>query len=347
MSPDTARIVPFSAVLREPVLGLWQGLWGGGAKVNGRYFDWKFVDNPIQVNGPVQVAMIDDRVVGLAAAHGSMWSAGGHDELVPCLGDLIVAEDLRGSDVFGLLLDAAAAQLTDDGHRFAFDFASGRYVPFMVMRGWRGLGPFTVADRSADTTGARASRGPFAKHRPFREFKPGSLGELETSSEPRPSAMAALVDRVGGDDRLRRRRDEAFLEWRFINPLVEYRFVYAGGEILDGYVVLGAYRFADVASPVFIVDLEASSDTVRRQLLAGVAGIDFPLLRAWPRPGTDDEADLESTGFIIDRPTGRPTADLYRPTVLVRQLGADATIGPATVGHAADWDARMAYFDEI
>jgi hypothetical protein len=78
-----------------------------------------------------------------------------------------------------------------------------------------------------------------------------------------------------------------------------------------------------------------------------VAGIDFPLLRAWPRPGTDDEVDLESTGFTIDRPTGRPTADLYRPTVLVRQLGADTTIGPATVGDGADWDPRMAYFDEI
>ena len=159
--------------------------------------------------------------------------------------------------------------------------------------------------------------------------------------------MADLVGHLGTEPRLRGRRDERFLAWRYRNPLVEYRFVYAGDDRLDGYLVLASHRSAASDGPVHIVDLEATSDGVRGRLLAAVVGFELPSLVAWPRPGSDDDGRLESLGFVIDRPTGRPTADIHKPTVLVRQLGDDSTIGQAIVTEAADWDPRMIYFDEV
>lgn len=356
MPADQLRVTPLDPERRREALALWQALWGGGRRANRRYFDWKFLANPAAVADPVHTVLLGDRLVGLAAVHGTRWSAGSDAEVVPCVGDLLVDEELRGSDAFALLLDAVDRSLRAAGHRFAFDFASGRYVPTMVLRGWRSIGPLVTAERRG--TGSGRSRSPGRLGRwpgsggggPLDRLGPSAVDGVAISAEPRPRAMAELIERLGLDRRLRAVRDRRYLTWRYANPLAEYRFLFAGGSELDGFAVLGTSRARTGAGDgsVAVVDCEAVTDEVRHRLLAAAVCADVDRLKAWPRPGTDDEAGLAALGFELDRPTGRAMADVYRPTVLVRQLdgGVDGRLDGCPVAEAASWDPRMVFFDE-
>jgi hypothetical protein len=62
-------------------------------------------------------------------------------------------------------------------------------------------------------------------------------------------------------------RDEAFLAWRFANPLHEYRYLYAGESTLDGYLVLQRFVAQPISHQVSIVDLEANDQLTRNALL--------------------------------------------------------------------------------
>lgn len=353
-----AAIAPLRADQRKAALVLWQGLWRGGRSINAAYFRWKFEDNPVPTPNPVQAASVGDKIVGLVAAHGSRWEHDGREVNVACVGDLIVAPDYRGSDVFARLLDATADQLADDGYDLAFDFASGRYVPYMMLRGWKGIGAIPTAqahngsgkvELDDDMPPARS----WPWHRPFRRLA-GDDG-IEVSTEPKPAAMASLVQRLGPTNRIRGVRDDRFLRWRFANPLAGYRFLYAGGAELDGYLVLGFFRPAASRGHVFVVDIEATSVEVRTALLTCALGAGFPTLTTWPGTTDEDQAWCESLGFTIERPTGRSLTDIDLPTVLVKQLGgpsdqlADqaAGIGASTIDRLDGWDPRPVYFDEI
>src|SRR5262249_10682368 len=67
--------------------------------------------------------------------------------------------------------------------------------------------------------------------------KPRALPDIRLARDPEPEPMARLVARLGYDGRIRHVRDAEYFAWRFRNPLHEYRFLYAGGSDLDGYLV--------------------------------------------------------------------------------------------------------------
>lgn len=353
----TAVIAPLRIDQRKAALALWQGLWRGGRSTNAEYFRWKFEDNPVPTPNPVQAASVGDKIVGLVAAHGSRWEHDGQEINVACVGDLIVAPDYRGSDVFGRLLDATKYQLAADGYDLAFDFASGRYVPYMMLRGWKGIGAIPTAhachgsikDAKVDTPPARS----WPWQRPFRRLSGGD--GIEVGTESRPAAMASLVQRLGPTSRIRGVRDERFLEWRFANPLADYRFLYAGGRELDGYLVLGFFRPAASQGHVYVVDIEATSVEVRSALLRCALGAGFSTLTIWPGTTDENQAWCESLGFMVERPTGRSLTDIDFPTVLVKQLGgssdrsADQGAEPdlSAIDRLDGWDPRPVYFDEI
>ena len=78
--------------------------------------------------------------------------------------------------------------------------------------------------------------------------------------------MAALVERIPYDGRIRHVRDESYFDWRFRNPLNDYRFIFAGDEVLDGYLALkGLVNRRN--RRVNIVDLEAINERVQEALL--------------------------------------------------------------------------------
>jgi hypothetical protein len=174
---------------------------------------------------------------------------------------------------------------------------------------------------------------------------------------PRPAAMAELVQRIGGDGRLRHVRDEEFFAWRFQNPLSLYRFLVWVEDRMEGYLILQAPTMRD--DPNFhIVDWEAADDRIRGELLGvAIAMGNFPALNVWsvslPAPV---KALLRRTGFRTPPwpgSIGRAyRAASYRPTLLVKSLDRqrplrDWVLADRSLLDIENWDLRGIYSDSF
>ena len=108
-------------------------------------------------------------------------------------------------------------------------------------------------------------------------------------------------------------RDESYLDWRYGNPLCEYRFLYAGGSTLDGYLVLKRATDRHLPSPrVMIVDLEAVNSQIRAILLkTAVSHGAFSELAIWT--ATVNEQMQEQLRELEFRPIDEELASSGRP----------------------------------
>jgi hypothetical protein len=175
----------------------------------------------------------------------------------------------------------------------------------------------------------------------------GDLGKISVSPSPRIEAMADLIARLPWDGRIRHVRDARYLGWRFRNPSREYRFLFAEGDRLQGYLVLQRVRSdLDDLERVSIVDWEATSDQVRADLLAAALNLGrFGHVYAWMAgAGDSTRALLHEHGFASD--SNRITA--RHQGLLVRRLGEDPDpahwrLGSRSLLSIDDWDMRMLY----
>ena len=180
----------------------------------------------------------------------------------------------------------------------------------------------------------------FSKERPpFARFDRAAVGE----TQPRPDAMAQLIQRIGHDGRLRHIRNRSYFDWRFRNPFREYRFLYAGDEELDGYLVLRSEKHAQTVS---IVDLEAISGRVRAGLLkAAVTAGAFRDLAIWT--ATADTETMEQLAALKFKPPDSKL-DLGQP-FLIRTIDLDPREAEWRLEdglqllEAGNWDIRMLY----
>ena len=120
---------------------------------------------------------------------------------------------------------------------------------------------------------------------------------LSVERNPRPLAMAGLVERIGWDGRMRRVRDCDYFAWRFRNPRSNYRFLFWEDGGLEGYLVLRAS--VSLSPNVFIVDWEAANAEARSELLRAAIRLGgFQSLAIWSSTLPEDaRAVLESLGF--------------------------------------------------
>jgi hypothetical protein len=181
---------------------------------------------------------------------------------------------------------------------------------------------------------------------------PALIGGVTASAEPRAAAMAGLAGRLARDGRLRAVRSAEYLEWRFRNPLGQYRYFYQGDGELAGYLVLHARRRqAGMLNPppVHIVDWEAADDRIREELLQAAIQTSRPrVLQVWSVScAAATRALLGASGFhSIDPSRG---LKYYRPAVLIKSLSAGARGTDDTAERRLrdpeQWDLRMLYSD--
>jgi hypothetical protein len=143
-------------------------------------------------------------------------------------------------------------------------------------------------------------------------------------------------------DRLRHVRDQVYFEWRFRNPLRSYRFLYAGGDRIEGYLVLQRSLSGSV-DRVCIVDWEGESDAVLEDLLdAAIECGQFPALYAWCLGASPSIRQLlDRRGFVAAKSS-------HESCVLVRSVrDADLASPWLFSGRRLDdpsqWDMRMLY----
>jgi hypothetical protein len=154
--------------------------------------------------------------------------------------------------------------------------------------------------------------------------------------------MAALVAASPYDGRIRHVRDARYIDWRYRNPLHDYRFLYLrDGAALLGYLVLGR-ALSDYGNGlrVNVVDWEARDDVLAEALLdAALRYGRFAELAAWS--ATLPEARRRSLLRAGLSPCDREQTERGLPSILIRAVtGAAQPVGRDVLS-LVNWDLRM------
>jgi hypothetical protein len=176
----------------------------------------------------------------------------------------------------------------------------------------------------------------------------GGSARVVIAKEARPEAMASLVERVG-TRLIQHERTAAYYRWRFRNPLCDYRFLFCGEQVLEGFLVLQLSRRGDAAD-VNLVDWEASEPDILEAMLSRlVEAGGYDRLSIWSETlPAAIKGSLQKLGFaLVDETRGDPA---YRPGLLaIGPGGSDPrAAGPAEAEMFASfgrWGLRMVYSD--
>jgi hypothetical protein len=327
----------------------------------------------------IYLAMSDGKAVGMRGFFGTQWESGipTQKSIVLYADDLVIAPEHRNRGLVPKIMTTAFKELAKGGYQYAFNLSAGptTLISSLTM-GWRYVGSmqpmrqrsWRVAFRGGlDRLVARLpvlSRGiDTASHRLPQKRRPSlaeievkrirrilaDLPHIELENVPRCTAMAELVVRIGNSRRIRHVRDREYFDWRFQNPLSEYRFLFWTQARLEGYLVLQEYTSAFASEEITnIVDSEASSTAVHAELLRAATKLTAGRrLIIWsvnlPRQTT---ALLEEAGFkLIPQPESvaqRRNALLVRP-ICEQDLHRDWLFGGLPMLDMNSWDLRMLY----
>jgi GNAT superfamily N-acetyltransferase len=362
------EVEPYVRGLRGQVAKLQQHLWRGSLAWNTAYLEWKYEQNPYLPDPLIYLAVDHGTIVGMRGVFGSCWEAGSERFIVPCADDFVIAPAHRQRGLFGRIMSAALSDLGARGHRVAFSLSAGPVtLAGSLAGGWSAVGSVQeMCWRSAPPSSLRRQAGRavtwFAQRGwssyvarvwppPFRRLdkvapRAPAGSAVWCAQTSRPEAMADLVARLPYDGRIRHVRDARYLAWRFANPFHEYRFLLAGADRLDGYLVLQAHRLFP-GRGVNIVDWEADDPDVRRALLrATLEWGGYRQVSTWSMSLSGETRGLlEAAGFV---PAVRERLVRQGPVLLVRALGGAADrralmLGTRPARDPGSWDFRMLY----
>jgi hypothetical protein len=361
------------------VTELQRHLWRGDDATNDAYFQWKYWDGPACEHSLLLVVLHGDRVVGMRGEIGMRWEGGNprHTFAATNSADLLIAPQHRGRGLNRELAAALAGSLTERDCPYSFGWSAGpRPLEWLPRVGWSELGSLGARISTPAAAGSRVRRalarvpvvGRHVAHRRAREFEravedrdpagalhavPDSVfrvpgGRVRLAGAPRPEAMAALVERLGHDGRVRHVRDDSWFAWRFRDPFARNRFVYWDDGQLEGYLVVQG-RTNRALDHLAIVDVEAGSERVLADMVRAARdhlGVDKQVL--WCATfGDDTLAVLSGNGFEpVPEPqhVGEPRAAL----LALRLPAADRVeklLGSRSPMRLSDWDVRMSYSD--
>ncbi len=342
------------------------------------YFEWKYEQNPY-LEPLLFLALHGRRVVGMRGFWGTKWEVKGERYVLPCASNLVVAPDHRRRGIVKQLMDVAVADLADRGYPFVINLNATNIMHIASLSmGWRGAGP--LEDMSQGTIWGRvplpsagepahrriagaarrsirdARRRLFGNGSPFHRFDRAvhqwPIDGIVVEQRPRSAEMAALVHRVGHDGRLRHVRDPEYCEWRYRNPLSEYRFLYwerAG--TVDGYLVLATKGLQPAPGvELNIADWVGMRFDVRAELLEAVLSWGgFDALSVWAGPfGDQAKSLLARYGFEITETEISITKPQRTVLVCSTRNGdrtAAWTLGSRDLLNITSWDMRMIYSD--
>jgi hypothetical protein len=348
-------------------------LWSTDVRLNTAYLEWKYEQNPYLNEPSIYLVETGDAVVGMRGFFGGRWEAGvpPRASTVLCADDLVIAPEHRNRGLLTAIMTTALEDLAGRSDGFALMLSPGSITTLnSLASGWKSIGHMAPAQRESERIGwsqrVLASLGrqrlvwraaAFAKSRMAagRERfvrlddnarrRSRAVAGIRLAQQPEPEAMAQLVARLGHDGRIRHVRDAEYFAWRFRNPLHEYRFLYAGGTALDGYLVLQRYRTGPAATRVHMSDWEAVDPRTRERLLeAAVTWGQFAQLRTWTACLSEEGRAILRRASFVEGSVGRSAV---WPRVLVRSLrsaeGAEWALAGQPLLHLPSWDLRMLY----
>jgi hypothetical protein len=375
----------FSVELYRPellpqVLRLERSFWGTSRSHAAALFDWKYRQNPYTSEPLFYVGLREGQVVGARGMLGSCWEVGdsGERAVLPVAADLMIDPAHRDSGLYRALNDFSRADLERRGYTHMLNLSptTANTIASVVTMGWRAvdavrelsrrepslsmavrlrLGERGLELRQRAVELARAARAAIGM-KTFRHLDRSArsgLGRhgspISIDRRPRSQAMADLIHRIGSEARIRHVRDAAYFDWKLRNPVADYRFLYWGAPVLEGYLILQEQR---TMLQVNILDWEARDPAIRTGLLR--AALDwgrFRNLHVWSATlGDADRLALRDGGFSPP-PSDSLTARHGRK-LLVRPVGSAAEekcwfLGDHRIDRADQWALRMLYSDMV
>lgn len=365
------RVVPYRAEHGAQVAELQRHLWSPDIKLNTAYLEWKYHQNPYIREPILYLAFAGDRLAGMRGAFGTRWEAGAETFTLPYPDDLVIDPDFRKQGLHRVIMNFALNDLAKRGYRYVINLSASPITrqASMKMR-WRNAGGMisvhrrglsrAAADLVAGWAGGlpwlwrrandlRSLGGPRGEHL-FDRFdsrtpppaRSRQAGSWFVQATPLAEEMARLVARLPKRGGFRHVRDQTYFSWRFRNPLRSYRYLYAGGDRIKGYLVLQRPLNGRI-DRVSIVDWEAESESVLEELLdAAIECGEFPALCVW-RLGTSP-----AVGRWLDRHGFGSVGSRHESYILVRSvqdanLGEPWMLGGRHLDDASQWDMRMIY----
>jgi predicted N-acetyltransferase YhbS len=360
------EIVRYRPDHRRQVAELQTRLWFDDVESNLDYLQWKYHENP-HAEEPLAVLAIDgDRVIGMRGLFGALIEFGQPARRTPIYlaGDLAVSEDWENSGVFPALMNAAMDELRRRGHSHLLSFgATDRTMLAQLATGWRATAPLCQLTRPRQDTSlllrnwllakpalrrlarfvpGKRRQGPFVElmRRPRRR----AAAPLTWTDTPRFRDMAALVDRLAHDGRIRQVRDEAYLRWRLSNPMHSRYYGYWVEDALEGYVILEARR--QQLRQVYLLDAEASRPEILVAILEHFTSrMRGSTITAFSRclPGRLGDR-LAEFGFVKRVP--QTALGRALPCIMARHVGddpGDTVLDGVDLADLAQWDMRRLY----
>jgi GNAT superfamily N-acetyltransferase len=373
------ELVCYEPRLKRQVIELQSHLWSPNAALNTSYFEWKYERNPYVDRPLIHIAMHDGNAVGMRGFFGTEWECGVPTQRSIALyaDDLVIAPEHRNRGLIRKIMTAAFEDLAKRKYQYAFNLSAGPMTMLSSLAsGWRSVGSMRPMRQRSWRAAIQSGRDRLVARVPLlsRESReivrqwPGkkrwSLADIDADrfrhrlrespwicleDMPRCAAMAELVERIGGCGRMRHVRNRQYFDWRFENPLSNYRFLFWEKTHLEGYLVLQEYtsEYADKEA-LNIVDWEASNLTIQAELLEAAmklhANRSFVIWSiSLPRPVI---TVLEKAGFRLERQP--QSATHHRPSLLIRPVrdeehNSDWLFAGERLLDIETWDLRMLY----
>jgi GNAT superfamily N-acetyltransferase len=372
------QIKKYKAELKEEVISLTRLFWSEDSNLNRSYFEWKYERNPYTETPHLYMGLHQGKVVGMRGLLGARWEVDFSDNAAVILyaGDLIIHPNHRNKNLFSKIMQAAYDDAFEMGHDYVLNLTASpvNFVASMAT-GWRKTAPVQALIRPASQrllkcgVRRRLQRLRFLKrvsNSPLldskAELQPLSVlddkdsefyrrldSRIKIEKNPRPQAMADLINRRHYDGRIRHIRDVEYFNWRFQNPIMEHRFLYWDEGGLQGYLVLGhtTSKIKDFGT-VRLLDWEGVNENIRGDLLnAAINAGKYHEMIVWSASMSSASQDLlNKAGF---KPLQNPgEMNHQRPCVLVRAVRDDLlksewVFGNKRLLNLDNWDIRLLY----
>ena len=127
------EIVKYDPSFKGQTLALQDHLWGGFARRNKAYFEWKFEQNPYLADTNIYLAIHQNKVVGMRGMFGGKWALGPDipELVIPLSSDTVIAPEHRKFGLLEKLSTFAAKDLAAQGYPLVGIASAGR----ATMRG--------------------------------------------------------------------------------------------------------------------------------------------------------------------------------------------------------------------
>lgn len=248
MRETDIAVTPVQPEHEPQVLDLLAGLWKSDAESRARLFRWKFRDNPSS-DGPMGiVAMHGQRVVGFRGYFANRFVVDGDDGRIGVLhpGDTCVDPVYRNRGLSVAMGRMAARHYESRYRLFLNTTCSSNSLPGYLKMGFRPIAQkIRLVLRQPGLIGLLHNRkAQFYWPWPVGRIEFGTFGNVVITDRPRPAAMAsAIACGESADTALRLVQDEAFLAWRYRNPVRRYVFYFLmGGDVVRAYVCVSVAR---------------------------------------------------------------------------------------------------------